>query len=177
MLTYVTLSRLSNESDVIWFKLASRNERFVIEYLYICFTHKFHRNSILVHYNEVWSSQLIQFLNHLIKYLLLKSCKYNKGLWEKAASSSEILMIWWKTMFGLVWFSLRHINHYRLFNAKSSLYIYIKYIWFGLVGFYGILTIVGHLMLNPLYTYILSIIWFCLVLWHINHGHLWWYNL
>ena len=36
-------------------------------------------------------------------------------------------MIW----FGLV---LWHINHCRLFNAKSFLNIYIKYIWFGLVG-------------------------------------------
>ena len=52
---------------------------------------------------------------------------------------------------------LWHINHCRLFNAKSSLYIYIKYIWFGLVGFYGISTIVGYLMTNPLYTYILKI--------------------
>ena len=30
-------------------------------------------------------------------------------------------------------------------------------IWFGLVGFYGISTILGYLMLNPLYTYILNI--------------------
>ena len=52
---------------------------------------------------------------------------------------------------------LWHINHCRLFNAKSSLYIYIKYIWFGWVGFYGISTIVGYLMLNPLYTYISNI--------------------
>ena len=52
---------------------------------------------------------------------------------------------------------LWHINHCRLFNAKSSLYIYIKYIIFGLVGFYGISTIVGYLMPNPLYTYILNI--------------------
>ena len=52
---------------------------------------------------------------------------------------------------------LWHINHCRLFNAKSSLYIYIKYIWFGWVGFYGISTIVGYLMPNPLYTYILDI--------------------
>ena len=36
-------------------------------------------------------------------------------------------------------------------------YIYIKNIWFGLVGFYGISTIVGYLMPNPLYTYILDI--------------------
>ena len=30
-------------------------------------------------------------------------------------------------------------------------------IWLGWVGFYGILTIVGYLMPNPLYTYILNI--------------------
>ena len=47
---------------------------------------------------------------------------------------------------------LWHINHSRLFNAKSSLYIYIKYIGFGLVGFYGISTIVGYLMSNPVFT-------------------------
>ena len=44
-----------------------------------------------------------------------------------------------------------------VFNAKSCLYVYIKDIWFGLVGFYGISTIVGYLMPNPLYTYILNI--------------------
>ena len=52
---------------------------------------------------------------------------------------------------------LLHINHCRSFDAKSSLYIYIKYIWFSLVGFYDISTIVGHLMPNPLHTYILII--------------------
>ena len=35
--------------------------------------------------------------------------------------------------------------------------MYMKYIGFGLVGFYGIATSVGYLMLNPLYTYILNI--------------------
>ena len=62
----------------------------------------------------------------------------------------NIYMIW----FGWV---LWHINHCRLFNAKSSLCICIKYTWFGLVGFYGISTIVGYLMPNLLYTYILNI--------------------
>ena len=52
---------------------------------------------------------------------------------------------------------LWHINHCRLFNAKSSLYIYIKYIGFGLVRFYGISTIIGFLKPNPFYTYILNI--------------------
>ena len=60
-------------------------------------------------------------------------------------------------IYNLVWLVLWHINHYRLFNTKSSLYIYIKYIWFGLVGFYGISTIVGYLMSNAFYTYILNI--------------------
>ena len=59
-------------------------------------------------------------------------------------------MIW----LGLV---LWHINHCRLFNAKSSLYIYIRYIGFGLVGFYDISTIVGYLMPNPFYRYLLNI--------------------
>ena len=35
----------------------------------------------------------------------------------------------------------------------NPLYTYILNIWFGLVGFYGISTIVGYLMPNPLYTY------------------------
>ena len=75
-------------------------------------------------------------------------------------------MIW----FGLV---LWYINHCWLFNTKSSWNIYIKYIWFGLVWFYGISAIGSYLMPNPLYTYILNIydlVW--LVLWHINHCRL-----
>ena len=60
-------------------------------------------------------------------------------------------------IYDLVWFGLVlwHINHCRLFNAKSSLYIYIEYIGFGLVGINGISTIVGCLMPNSLlYIYI-----------------------
>ena len=56
--------------------------------------------------------------------------------------------------FGLV---LWLINYRRLFNVKLSSYKYIKYIEFALVGFYGISTIVGYLMPNALYTYILNI--------------------
>ena len=53
-----------------------------------------------------------------------------------------------------IWFDL--VGFYGIstivgyFNAKSSLYIYIRYIWFDLVGFYGISTIVGSLMPKPL---------------------------
>ena len=78
-------------------------------------------------------------------------------------------------IYDLLGWVLWHINHYRLFNAKSCLYIYIEYIWFGLVGFYDISTILGYLMPNPLYTYILNIydlVWFGLVLWGINYCRL-----
>ena len=58
----------------------------------------------------------------------------------------------------LVWFGsvLWNIKHCSLFNAKSSLYIYIKYIGVGLVWFYGTSTIVGYLMPNPFDAYILN---------------------
>ena len=60
-------------------------------------------------------------------------------------------------IYDLVWLDLWHINHCKLFNAKSSLYIHIKYIGFDWVEFYGISTIICHLMPNPLYTYISNI--------------------
>ena len=66
----------------------------------------------------------------------------------------------------MIWlgWDLWHINYCRLFNAKSSLYIYIKYVWLvglGWVGFYGISTIVGFLMPNPVPTYILTVYIIC----------------
>ena len=76
-------------------------------------------------------------------------------------SAKSSLYIYIKYM---IWFGLVlwHINHCRLFSAKSSLYIYIKYmIWFGLVWFYGISTIVGYSAQNPLYTYISNIYMIC----------------
>ena len=84
-------------------------------------------------------------------------CSFQTPLQEKLICSLQLqvlrLLIW----FGLVCWVLWHINLCWLFNAKSSLYIYIKYIGFGLVGFYDISTIVGYLMSNPLYTYISNI--------------------
>ena len=58
---------------------------------------------------------------------------------------------------------LWHINHSRLFNAKYSVYVHIKYIWFGLIGFYGISTIVVYLMPNPILYIYIEYIWFALV--------------
>ena len=60
----------------------------------------------------------------------------------------------------MIWFRwvLWHMNYCGLFNAKSSLYIYIKYIGFGFVGLQGISTIVSYFMLHPVYTYISNMI-------------------
>ena len=60
-------------------------------------------------------------------------------------------------IYDLVWLGFMVYQPLWLFNAKSSLYIYIKYIWIGLVWFYGISTIVGYLMPNTLYIFILNI--------------------
>ena len=66
-------------------------------------------------------------------------------------------LIYISNIYELFGWVLWHINHCRLFNAKSFLYIYIKYLWFGLVKFNGISTIVGYLMPDHFYTYILDI--------------------
>ena len=52
---------------------------------------------------------------------------------------------------------LWHINHCWLFNAKSCFCLYIKYIRFGLVGFYRMSAIVDYLMPNLFFTYIFNI--------------------
>ena len=59
-------------------------------------------------------------------------------------------------LFGLV---LWHINHCWLFNSKSSLYIYMKYIYYGLAVFYGISTTIGYLMPHYIYIYIYDKVW------------------
>ena len=60
-------------------------------------------------------------------------------------------MIW------LDWVGFYGISTIVGYLMPNPLYIYIKYIGFGLVGFYGISTIAGYLMPNPLYTHILNI--------------------
>ena len=62
-------------------------------------------------------------------------------------------------IYNLLCFGFMAHNHCRLFKAKSFIYVYIEYIWFGLVWFYGISAIKNYLMPDHLYTYI-SYIWF-----------------
>ena len=52
---------------------------------------------------------------------------------------------------------LKKINDYFLSNDCFSKICNMILDWFGLVWFYGISTIVGYLILNPVYTYILNI--------------------
>ena len=68
----------------------------------------------------------------------------------------DILTCCWDWTNHMIWsgWVLWHVNYFRLFNAKSSLYIYIKCIWFGWVGFLGTSTTVGYLIANHHYTYI-----------------------
>ena len=60
-------------------------------------------------------------------------------------------------MVGFGWV-LWYINFCCLFIVKSSLYMCIKYIGFGWVGFYGISTLAGCLMPNPIHTYYMSLV-------------------
>ena len=57
----------------------------------------------------------------------------------------------------MIWVGFYGIYTIVDYLMTSSIYIYIKYIWFGLVIFYGISTIVGYLMPNPLYAYRLKV--------------------
>ena len=113
---------------------------------------------ILNIYGLVWFGLVLWHINHC----RLFNAKYSLHIYI------DIFMIW----FGWVLWHINHCRLFRCqilfihcisniydlvwlgftgsiksivgFNAKSSLYIYIKYIWFGLVGFYGISTIVGY---------------------------------
>ena len=129
--------------------------------------------------NEIWDlkkchADLVWFglvLWHINYYRLLNAKSslyiYNKYIWFGLFGFYGIstivgylmpnsLYAYVLNIYNLVWLGFMHINHCRLFNAKFSLYIYIEYIWFDLVRFYGVSTIVGYLMANPLYTYILN---------------------
>ena len=66
------------------------------------------------------------------------------------------LYIYIKYMICFGWV-LWHINYCWISNVKCFLFLYIKYIRFVLVGFYGKSTIVGYLKPNTLYTYIYQI--------------------
>ena len=97
---------------------------------------------------QVSVNQLYIFWFSLVLWDINHSGLYN------AKSSLYIyiyIYIYILDIYDLDWFSF---IAYWLFNAKSSLYIYTKYIGFSLVEFYGISTIAGYLMLNPLYIYI-----------------------
>ena len=70
------------------------------------------------------------------------------------------------------WIFKLYINEWRIWNRIVWSF---NFVYFGLVWFYGIPTILGYSTPNHLYTYVLNIkdlLWFGLVLWHINHSRL-----
>ena len=104
-------------------------------------------NSFLyIYIKYIWFSLVGFYVISTIVGYLMPNALYM--LWIK-----HFIHIYWihKIWFG---WDLWHINNCRLFNAKSSLDMYTKYIRFSLVWFYSISTIVGYLMPNPLYIYI-----------------------
>ena len=101
-----------------------------------------------------WSHNSVgqQFTERSLK--VTQQVIYNERFIKSSFRTTQIEWHMWiglsgyRKGFGLVWWVLWHINLCRLFNATSSLYIYIKYIWFGLVRFYGISIFVGYLTPN-----------------------------
>ena len=95
------------------------------------------RGKILENVGLIWFGWVLWHINHCRFFnSKFRFCIYIKYIWFVE------LVLW-------------QINQCRLFYAKSSLYVYITYIF--LVEFYGISTIGGYLMPNPLYTYIWNI--------------------
>ena len=118
---------------------------------------------------EVFSPEAVlifpkNFLNFgpdmIEKQSIINLCNYSSKSYASEFSDFEVAFQWegknatfYPFLYCLV---LWHINHCRLFNAKPSLYIIIKYmickhfvdnifmVWFG--GFYGISTFVGYLI-------------------------------
>ena len=84
-------------------------------------------------------------------------------------------LVWFGLFCFFLFFVFWHINHCGLLNTKSSPYKYIQYTWFGLVLF----VFIAHQPLSVIWCQILFIqiysiymIWFGLLLGHINHCRL-----
>ena len=83
---------------------------------------------------------------------LWKSDDYWAALSEALGISPKVNLIAWLE-FELAYFRAT-VKHFRRYVTETSPSLLV---WFGLIGLYGLLIIVGYLMTNPLYTYILNI--------------------
>ena len=88
-------------------------------------------------FNQIKKKQNMIIWSAIICYCTLKTIKYSVLLSYFAKHPYIHTPHYGFKLIFLLWFHrvLWHINNCRLFNAKSSLYIYIKNIWFGLLGF------------------------------------------
>ena len=75
-----------------------------------------------------WNYYVVDIPSHIAESGIKFQSKYLFSL-RHLATNSDFLIDW----FSLVWFGLvlLHINHYRLFDSKSYLFIYIRYIGFA----------------------------------------------
>ena len=129
-------------------------ERQLISKSYTYMYSKFTSTLILTFYHDHKQSSFLIFNTVILQYMWVSICNLNH-LWLHIHTYIYIyiyMCVCVCVCVCVIWFGwvIWHINPWRLFNAKSSLYIYIKYIWFSLVWFYGISTIVDYLMPNPL---------------------------
>ena len=132
VLWYINHCRLFNARSSLYIYIKYIGFGWVLWYINHCrlFNAK---SSLYIDIKYIWFSLLV-FLWH-INYYLMPNPLYTFIL----------------NIYDLAGLGLWDINHCRLFNIKSSLYIFIKHIWFGLIrfGFYYISNLVGYLMPNP----------------------------
>ena len=120
--------------------------------------------------NAVNNKKALMFVENFLNSKPIKF--YSRGINKLPDKCQEVIQNNGKYTIGLVYLGLWQINHGRLFNAKSSLYIYIKWIWFGFLWFYGRSTIVGYLMANNVYTSIYRICKHILLITFLNDAKL-----
>ena len=101
-------------------------------------------------YRKVW--------NHEYIYCFVFKGGFCLWVWAHTKVSSDSILIFWRTGCTTfdVWYDCKII--YMLFKAGVN-FIYTLYKW--LVGFYGISTLVGYLMPNPVYTYTYALYMIC----------------
>ena len=109
---------------------------------------------VLWHINHCWLFNAKSSLYIYIRYILFGLAGFYVISTIVGYLKQNLFYAYIWNIYDLVWLGFMVYNHCRLFNAKFSSNTYIKYIWFGLDGFYGISTIVGYLMPNIFYIYI-----------------------
>ena len=89
-------------------------------------------------------------------------CWYYHGSWCTDTLCIASVNVIWKMLrlalqCNLIWELMLHKFEQSHHTVKATKNTYWVKVWLGWVWFYGISTILGYIMPNPLYTYILNI--------------------